>query len=168
MLYLRLNMKLNKKGITEDWIPLFISLLIMVVIIFIFIAIKAGDRGDKIVLEGRADIDASQNLITYLRSSYVDNGNSVNVAYAIISNENNFDEDYEFEELKGSNFDEFTEDFFEDIYGFWKLYIKDGEKTIKEYDYGKALLSSSSCSNPHIKLPIPNKDLDISMVACKK
>ena len=173
---LRFNMKLNKKAIIEDWIPLFVSLIIMVLIIVFFMAIKAGGGGDKAVLKGEGEVDAYQNLITYLRSNYTnENGNNVNIAEAIISNEDNFDKNYVFDdviyELKGkNNFDKFTEEFFGNIYGkFWSVYIKDDKKLIRGYGFYKEYsFGYLKDVTVYIKLPISNKDLDISLTVYKK
>ena len=60
-------LKGKKKAIIEDWIPLFVSLIIMVLIILFFAVIRASDNKDKLFLQGKDEIEAYQNLNNYLR-----------------------------------------------------------------------------------------------------
>lgn len=66
---LKLNLKLNKKAIIEDWIPLLVSMIIMVLVILFFMAIKTNDKDiiKNKFLENKQELEAYQSLNNYLR-----------------------------------------------------------------------------------------------------
>lgn len=62
-----LNLRKSKKAIIEDWIQLFVSLIVMVLIILFFMAIRASENKDRVFQQGKEEIDAYQALNNYLR-----------------------------------------------------------------------------------------------------
>ena len=168
---LRFNMKLNKKAIIEDWIPLFVSLIIMVLIIVFFMAIKAGGGGDKAVLKGEEEINAYQNLITYLRTPL----NDKTIADLILESyaNKNYDElqritkdifDKEYEKSKSSWKIEFTTPSEE----FNKINDLLKGKNIEECDkfsvwkFGVITKCDKKITAP-ITLPLPKGDMEIKL-----
>ena len=60
-------MILNKKAIIEDWVPLFISLIVMIIVILLFMAVKTEDKIEQIYSQEKDEVEAYQILNNYLR-----------------------------------------------------------------------------------------------------
>jgi len=58
---------LNKKAIIEDWVPLFISLIVMIIVILLFMAVKTEDKIEQIYSQEKDEVEAYQILNNYLR-----------------------------------------------------------------------------------------------------
>lgn len=141
---LKLNLKLNKKAIIEDWIPLLVSMIIMVLVILFFMAIKSNDK-DTIknkFLENKQEIEAYQALNNYLRL-YSDK---------IILTING---DYDINKLR-----EETNNFFNSYYKNekWRIRIILGDKILNFQSYESRLFEGEPINT---EIPYFNKNIRV-------